>query len=66
MARAEFVLELKTATLWTADRLMQGLRVTSPNVPKFGEVWLWLDRETDQIGELKPHIVGALDDDRRA
>lgn len=55
---AEIQLVLRTATLRDATGLIHGLRVTSDSRWASLDVWLWLDRETDQIGELKLYRVG--------
>lgn len=36
------------------------IRMVRLSAPKFGDLWFWLDRERDELQELRPYRVGTL------
>lgn len=36
------------------------IRIVRLHAPKFGDLWFWLDREQDELQELRPYRVGML------
>ncbi len=61
MADAFFTLNLQTSILRRADGLIWGLRVHHTKVV---DMWWLLNRETDQVEELRPYRVGMFKEPR--
>lgn len=60
MAEHEIHVEVRSSLLRRADGLIVGSRVTAVNYPGLIDLWLWLDRETGEMDELKPYRVGMF------
>lgn len=54
---AEIRLELRTERLVDATGLIRGLRVRCDSKWTNLAIWLWLDRESGQVAELRPYRV---------
>lgn len=55
---AEIRLELTTDVLRDSTGLIKGMRLRCDNRWAKLDLWLWLDRETDAVAELKPYQFG--------
>lgn len=62
---AEIELVLTTDLLRSASGLIRGFRVRSESRWASLDLWLWLDRETDQVAELRPYRLGMKGVQRR-
>lgn len=60
MAGHEVRIEVQTFTLRRMDGLIFGSRVTSVNYPGLVDAWFWIDRQSDEIDELRPYRVGMF------
>lgn len=59
MAGHEIELTFGMEILRRADGLIQGVRITASNCPKLVDLWYWLDRDADELHELRLYRVGT-------